>query len=185
MKLIAALLLALSSGVRAAAVEPTVRLERLPDAAYEVHGDFTVEATTATVWNVLTDYEGIPEFVSSMRSSLIRETREDGSLLVEQKSVVGMFFLKRTVTILLEVHREPASLRFEDIGRESFWRYEGGWEAEETARGVRVSYHLIAQPDFVAPSMLMSRAMKRGARDMLGQVRSEMVRRSVPGRTRP
>lgn len=180
MKLIVGILLAFGWGSAGAAWAQTeVRLKRLPRAAYEVAGGFTVDASSTAVWSVLTDYEGIPSFVSSIRTSRIRETREDGSLLVEQKAVGGMFFLSRTAAILLEVRREPGSLRFEDIGRESFWRYEGGWDAEEAPDGVRVSYHLIAQPDFVAPSLLMSRAMKRGARELLEQVRAEIVRRSV------
>ena len=186
MNRLAAVLFILGFGaVQASATATEVKLERLPSSAYEVRGAFTVAASTAEVWNVLTDYEGIPAFVSSMRFSRVRETRADGTLLVEQKAVGGMFFLRRTVTILLEVRREPASLSFEDIGRESFWRYEGNWDTQETPEGVRVSYHLIAQPDFIAPSMVMSRVMKRGARDLLDQVRVEIVRRSNADRRRP
>lgn len=169
--------IAAASGARASKAE--VRVERLPGAAYEVRGGFTVDASTAAVWDVLTDFDGIASFVSTMRSSRVRETREDGSLLVEQKARGGMFFTSRTVTILLEVRRETESLRFEDVGRESFRRYEGGWNTEESPEGVRVSYRLVAQPDFIAPTPIMSRAMKRGARDLLDQVRVEIVRRST------
>ena len=179
MRLITAVLLVLVGGAaRAAAAETEVRVSRLPGKTYEVHGAFEVAASSSAVLDVLTDYEGIPAFVSSMKESRVRETRADGSILVEQKATVGVFLLKRTVTILLEVRRGPQSLRFEDVGRESFWRYEGGWRTEETADGMKVTYHLIAQPDFVAPSMVMSRAMKRGARDLLNEVRAEIVRRS-------
>ncbi|MBI3289346.1 MAG: SRPBCC family protein [Elusimicrobia bacterium] len=182
MRIIAAAVFAFGwSAADLASAQTDVALKRLPDAAYEVDGEFTVDASSAAVWGVLTDYEGIPSFVASMRSSRVRETREDGSLLVEQKAVGGMFFLTRTVTILLEVRQEPELLRFEDIGRESFWRYEGSWSTERAPEGVRVSYHLIAQPDFVAPAVLMSRAMRRGARDLLEQVRVEIVRRSNAG----
>jgi hypothetical protein len=37
---------------------------------------------------------------------------------------------------------------------------------------------LIAQPDFPAPSMLMKTVMKRGARQLLEQVRGEIKRRA-------
>jgi hypothetical protein len=180
MKRIAAALLALVSGAaRVFAAPAEVGLKRLPGAAYELHGEFTVAASTAVIWGVLTDYEGIPSYVSSMRSSRVLETRADGSLLVEQKAVGGMFFLKRTVTILLEVRRGEGSLEFEDVGREDFWRYEGGWTTKPAATGVLVSYSLIAQPDFAAPTMIMSRVMKRGARDLLDEVRAEILRREA------
>lgn len=155
----------------------TVSLKRLPSAAYELHGAFEVAASSSAVWAVLTDYEGLPSFVSSMRSSKVREALPDGSLVVEQKAVGGMFFLTRTVTILLVVRREEQVLSFEDIGRESFWRYEGAWSTQETPAGTRVRYHLVAQPDFIAPSMIMGRAMKHGARELLDQVRGEIERR--------
>ncbi len=178
MKRLAAIVLLLGLATPPAAAQARVSLNRLPDKTYELHGEFEVSSSSGEVWSVLTDYECLPGFVSSMRSSRVRETREDGSLLVEQKAVGGAFFLTRTVTILLEVRREPDSLAFEDVGRENFWRYEGGWTTQETEAGVKVSYHLIAQPDFVVPSLVMGRVMKRGARDLLNEVRAEIVRRS-------
>jgi carbon monoxide dehydrogenase subunit G len=178
MKLIAAVVL-LAFAPAAVSANTEIRIKRLPSAAYELHGEFTVDASTGAVWDVLTDYEGIPSYVSSMRSSRVLETRADGTLLVEQKAVGGMYFLRRSVTILLEVRRGEGSLQFEDVGREDFWRYEGGWTAEPAASGAHVSYRLIAQPDFAAPSMIMSRVMKRGARELLDQVRAEILRREA------
>jgi len=159
-----------------------VRLKRLPGAAYEVWGRFTVDASTATVWSVLTDYEGIPAFVSAMKSSRVREARADGALLVEQKAVGGMFGLERVATLLLEVRREKESLLFEDVGRESFWRYEGEWRVQATARGSTATYRLVAQPDFIVPPFVLGRVLRRGARELLDDVRAEIVRRSIQER---
>lgn len=177
MRLFAAVALLLALAAPSAADETRVSLSRLPGKAYELHGEFDVPASSGAVWGVLTDYEAIPGFVASMRSSRVRETRADGSMLVEQKASGGMFFLTRTVTILLEVRRGEDSLEFEDVGRESFWRYEGAWRARPGPEGTKVSYRLLAQPDFVAPPLVMSRVMRRGARELLDAVRAEIVRR--------
>lgn len=184
MRLFAAAALLLALGAPCAAGETRVTLSRLPGKAYELRGEFSVPASSQQVWSVLTDYEGIPAFVSSMRSSRVRESRPDGSVLVEQKASGGMFFITRTVSILLEVRREDESLKFEDVGRESFWRYEGAWSARPCPGGTMVSYRLLAQPDFMAPSLVMSRAMRHGARELLGEVRTEIVRRSNDERRR-
>jgi hypothetical protein len=174
----AAILAALIGAVSCVfAAETEVRLTRRPYKTYEISGLFTVDASTTIVWGVLTDYAHIPSFVSSMRSSRVSETRPDGSLLVDQKAVGDMFFLSRTMHILLEVRRSSDSLHFTDIGREDFRAYDGDWEARRTAEGVSVSYDLRARPKFFAPSFLMGRAMKRGARNLLDQVRAEIVRR--------
>jgi uncharacterized protein YndB with AHSA1/START domain len=160
--------------------ETNVVLTRHPDKTYEVSGYFTVDASTAAVWDVLTDYEHIPSFVPSMRSSRVRETRGDGSLLVEQNAVGGMFFLTKKVRIMLEVRRGPERLRFTDVGREDFRSYDGDWEVRRLTEGSSVAYHLLVEPNFLAPSFFMGRAMKRGARDLLDQVRAEIVRRERP-----
>jgi carbon monoxide dehydrogenase subunit G len=178
----AALVALIFSATGAFAAETEIRLMRRPDKTYEVSGQFTVAASTAVVWDVLTDYENIPAFVSSMRSSRVRETRGDGSIVVEQRAVGDMFFLSKTMRILLEVRRGPEQLQFTDIGRQDFRIYDGDWEARQTAEGVGVAYHLLVQPHFPAPSFVMNRVMKGGARKLLEQVRAEMVRRELARR---
>ena len=163
------------------AAETEIRLTRHPDRTYEVAGLFTVDASTTAVWSVLTDYDRIPAFVSSMRSSRVRETRADGSLLVEQKAIGRMFFLSKAMRVLLEVRRGPERLRFTDIGREDFRVYDGDWEVRPITAGAGVTYHLLVEPGFAAPSFILSRAMKRGARDLLDQVRAEILRRERTG----
>lgn len=169
----------LGAAAVARAAEPEILLTRHPDKTYEVTGLFTVDASTTVVWDVLSDYDHIPSFVSSMRSSRIRETRGDGTVLVEQKAVGDMFFLTKTMRILLEVRRTPGRIDFTDVAGGDFTRYDGDWEARRTPEGVGVSYHLLARPDFSAPSFLMGRAMKRGARRLLDQVRAEIIRREL------
>jgi hypothetical protein len=158
-----------------------VELVRRPDRAYEVDGRFLVDASTAVVWDVLTDYEDIPSFVKSMRSSRIRETHADGSVLLEQIAVGDMFFLTKTMRVLLEVRRGSQSLKFTDVGRDDFWIYDGSWNARRAdgGGGVQVEYHLLVQPDFMAPSFFVRRAMRKGVSQLLEQVQAEMVRRNA------
>ena len=183
---ISAAILAALIGLAAAAfaAETEVRLERHPDATYEITGLFTVDASTTVVWGVLTDYERIPAFVSSMRSSRVREARADGTLVVEQRAVGGMFFLSKTLRTRLEVRRSPERLRFTDVGHEDFRSYDGDWEVRPITAGAGVTYHLLVEPGFGAPSFIMNRAMKRDARKLLDEVRAEIVRRELGGRPR-
>lgn len=174
------LLMAASCAAGAHAVDPDgieVGLTQRPDDAYEVEGTFAVDASSASVLDVLGDYERIPEFVPSMRLSHVRETRPDGVVVVEQEAVGRMFFLHRTVHVLLEIRRTPAGLSFNDSAHKDFWIYNGDWEAVPAAGGTRVGYRLLAQPDFPAPSFMLKGAMRRGARDLLAQVRAEILRR--------
>ena len=178
-RLLLAALAAALLGRWARACETEVSLTRGADKAYEVSGLFTVSASTDVVWGVLTDYEEIPSFVSSMRSSRVQETRPDGTSLVAQKAVGDMFFLSKTMRILLEVRRTPEVLRFVDVGHEDFRSYEGNWEARPTAEGSGVAYHLRAQPGFAAPSFFLVCVLCFGVCLLIDQVRAEIVRREL------
>jgi len=155
-----------------------VRLRRDPDGAYEVQGQFVVLASTGAVWSVLSDYEGIPTFVSSMRSSRVTGSRNDGVTLVEQVAVGGVFFVSKSARVTLEVRRKPERMDFSDVALADFRAYDGSWETQEAAGGSLVSYHLRAAPRFPAPGFLMRGIMRRGARDLLEQVRAEILRRA-------
>ena len=175
--ILAATLLAAASGVSAG--ETAVSLTRLPETTYEVNGQFAVAASTEVVWEVLTDYENIPTFVRSMRSSRVRAARGDGSLVVEQQAIGGLFFLSKTMRVLLEVHRGADGLRFTDSGRADFRIYTGDWDVRPTMAGAVVAYRLRAQPKFYVPAFILSRAMRRGAVELLDQVRAEIIRREL------
>ncbi len=173
-----ALIAALACAARAAS-GVDVRVDRRPDDAFAVEGGFDVGASSAAVWGVIADYERIPDFVPSMKTSRVRETRADGTVLVEQEAVGGMFFVSKRVHVLLEVERTPEGLRFDDVAHSDFWIYAGGWDVRPEPGGTRVEYRLLAQPDFPAPGFLLRSAMRRGARDLLDEVRSEILRRSA------
>lgn len=158
-----------------------VRLRKVPHDGYEVQGLFSVQASSTAVWDVLADYENIPSFVSSMRLSRVKERHEDGTLILEQHAVGGLFFISKTVRVLLEVRRSPERMDFLDVRREDFRAYEGSWSTQETTDGTMVNYHLQVSPRFPAPGFLLKGVMKRGARGLLGQVRMEILRRSSLG----
>lgn len=177
----AALLVALSrvaSAARAPYDKIDVRVERRAGKAYEVQGLFFVPASSGVVWSVLGDYERIPEFVSSMRESRVVETRADGTLLVAQQAVGGTFLLTKKVHVLLEVSRASDRIVFVDRARKDFDEYDGRWQTQESPGGTLVLYNLRARPSFPAPAFLMRGAMRRGARELLDQVRGEILRRA-------
>lgn len=155
-----------------------VRLRRNDDKTYEVHGMFEVAASSPVVWSVLADYEGIPGFVYSMKRSAVRERRPDGTVVLDQEAVGGLFLLSRKVRIVLEVRRAPERMDFLDVGGEDFLSYAGSWQTQASGTGTLVSYDLRADPRFPAPGFVMKGVMRRGALNLLEQVRDEIVRRA-------
>ena len=114
-----------------------------------------------------------------MRRSQVVASRVDGTVVVEQEAVGGALIFSRTVNVVLEIRREPGRLTFNDVGREDFWGYSGSWTVTPTEDGSLVVYRLNALPDFFVPSLLMKSGMKKGARELLEQVREEIVKRGA------
>ena len=144
------------------------------DGALRLLGRFTTPASAVVAWSVLTDYDHIQDFVSSMRSSRVK-CRGDGYLLVEQESTGRALFLTRTLHLLLKVREEPRrSIAFEDVSRASFEHYQGSWSLEEVPGGVEVTYRLTVKGGSMAPGFVLRGASRKMVAELLDQVRTRM-----------
>src|SRR5688500_14248021 len=84
---------------------------------YRVEGGFEVEASSAAAWAVLTDYDRIDEFVSSLRESRLVE-RSSGAAVVDQEALAGFLVFGREVRVRLRVEeRAGEHILFEDTLR--------------------------------------------------------------------
>jgi Polyketide cyclase / dehydrase and lipid transport len=155
----------------------------LGDSTIQLEGRFMTAASSATAWSVLTDYDHIPAFVSSMRSSRVK-ARGDGYLLVEQESVARMLWFQRKLNVVLKVHEEPPRhIAFDDVSKASFERYEGSWTLQDTPAGREVIYRLTVKGGLIG---LVARSHSQNmVRELLEQVRAEIGRREATSRGNP
>jgi carbon monoxide dehydrogenase subunit G len=174
----AAALAALILGAAATtAGEVTLTVEHR-EGAYEVRGRFETAAHLDVVWDVLTDYAGIPRFVRSMRESVVEE-RKGARLRVRQEAVVGVFPLKRRARLVLDVQeRTPERIEFRELSGHDFRFYRGAWDLAGDSTGTRVAYSLEADPTGLVPGWLGRNMMRRSAEELLEQVRDEIERRA-------
>lgn len=172
---------AADSGIR-------VRVQRSAQ-GLEVEGHCLVRAPAAVAWEVLTDYDGIARFVSSMRESRVT-SRADHHLLVEQVGVSRLFLFTRSFRATLFVEEVPPdTIRFEDVLGKDFDRYRGEWALVPGDDQVELVYRLAARPHTSVPDRFVRGLFGRTARDLLAQVRAEIERRAVttasPATARP
>ena len=152
---------------------------------YRLEGSFLVQATRDTAWQVLTDYNGISRYVSSLKLSRVLG-RRDGKVLLEQEAIGGVFVFSRNIRVLLEVSEEPPHIiSFEDISQQDFKTYAGSWRIEPEMGGVKVTYLLDAQRNFLAPGFVAKRVFQKNVEKLLAEVRAEILRRSsaIPKKT--
>jgi carbon monoxide dehydrogenase subunit G len=161
----------------AAAEPPAVSVVGREGGSYRVTGSFRAEIRKDVAWAVLTDYDNLPTFVSSMRSSSASRN-ESGRLLVTQQAVGRAGPFSRSLHVVLEVTEdEPARIAFHDVGGASFRSYAGRWAIDEDGDAVLVTYLLDAQPRS-APPLFGRSILASNARGLLEQVRVEMLRRN-------
>lgn len=145
---------------------------------FEVEGRCVVRAPVAVAWEVLTDYDGIDGFVSSMRESRV-SGRGDRHVLVEQVAIGRLFIFSRRFRATLFVEETPQTrIRFEDVLGRDFQSYHGEWRIEERADSVEISYQLAARPSFSVPDFVARGLFKRTASELLSQVKAEIERRA-------
>jgi hypothetical protein len=175
-----ALSLALAVAVvqRAAEADPVdVAIRESEQGTYVVEGGFTVDAARPVVWAVLTDYEGIHDFVSSIRRSVVTERHPDHLLLL-QEGVGRIFVFSKSIHVLLEVREDPErTIAFRDVCGKSFESYAGKWRIEDGDQGLRVSYTLRAKPAFRQPGFVTRKSMRDNVRRLLEEVRLEIESR--------
>jgi carbon monoxide dehydrogenase subunit G len=157
----------------------SVDVARGADKAYVVDATFDVNVPAAVAWDVLTDYEGIGRFVSSIRQSTILK-RETGRVILEQHGVGRAWIVPLPMHVVLDVReQDQRMLVFRDVCGKSFTTYEGTWEIAETDGGTRVIYRLKADPNGGQPAMLARPAIRGSVRKLLAEVRAEILLRAA------
>lgn len=179
-RLVVALLISAAAALPAAAERPAhVELSR-EGHVFRLQAAFEVKADTSVAWQVLTDYDGMTRFVSSLRKSRVVRREADGPV-IEQEGAVRVLIVSRRIPMTLKVvERAPTEIRFTDVGDSAFEEYAGSWTIAESSGISRVSYQLFAEmkPSLV-PRGVARRVLEKSVADQLRQVQREMERRAA------
>lgn len=148
------------------------------DGSCRVRASFMAPVSRDVAWSVLADYDSIGRFVSSVRTSRM-ERQPDGRMLLRQDAVGSVFMFKQRIQVLLEIEEEPGSrIRFHDVLGKDFRSYVGEWRIAADSLGTRVVYEIEAQPKGAVARALCRGPLRNAARDLLTEVRVEMIRRA-------
>ncbi len=144
---------------------------------YQIEGILKVTATSRVAWEVLTDYDNMSTFLSSMTHSKIRK-REGHTLLLEQSAVGGVLVFKKKMLVLLKVKEIPLKeIDFEDISHQDFEFYEGSWQLEQNPEALIIRYEVTAKPQSSTPRLFTRGAFLKTARKLLKEVRTEILKK--------
>jgi hypothetical protein len=156
---------------------------------YEAEARVDVAADPATVWETITDYDGLHEFMPGIQSSRVleRSGAEGGSeqLVVEQHGEFRFLLFKQLLTVRLEIAHEARriaharAVRF-DLGLlkgRALDTFEGRYELQQQGKSVRLRYQALIVSRFPPPPGIGTAAVRQNLQAQLAAVAGEITRR--------
>jgi hypothetical protein len=147
---------------------------------YRFTGDFSVNADPAVVWDVLTDYGHIQDYVADFHGNILQ--RDFHRVLVEQSIGEGFLFIRFDVHALAEIHEQPyESIFSEDIGRKEFARFQEVWslQPDPSGNGTRVVCMMDIVRNQHTPWYITPDILRQGLPNYLKQYKYEVERRKA------
>ena len=152
--------------------ETLVNVSYLENDVIDASGAVFIAAKPETIWNILVDYNHLSEKIPKVVESRLIEDK-GSEKIISQTGKSGIFFIERSVHIVLKVKEDfLRKLSFEIIEGE-FKVYRGQWnfEPSEKDEGTFLSWQARLKPDFFAPPFLVSFVQHQDLPTMLQAIR--------------
>jgi len=138
----------------------------------------TIDATPQETWNVLTDYEHMPLFLSNLKSSKVLE--KNGSIwTVGQTGKTTIAGFSFSFEAIREVELKPyESLRSHLISG-TLKKHEGYTQLIPSGGGTRIVYHSTSISNIWVPSSLGTSIVEDEVRKQYKEIEAEILRRKA------
>ena len=146
--------------------------------AVQVQAHAVIAAPIAVVWQVLTDYERLPDFIPGIVKSVIRD-RKGNRLLLEQSGEARFFIFSFPIEVTLEVTESPPQWIASRAVGGNVRRMTGRYElTEESAQRVVLRYTGLIEPDFRLPPLVGVAALRSTVAEQFTAMVAEIERRA-------
>jgi ribosome-associated toxin RatA of RatAB toxin-antitoxin module len=139
-------------------------------------GELAVPVSAATAWEVLTDYERVPEFVPGMRISRVLEQTGD-ICMVEQQGEIMANNLRMFFQGVLKIIRESPDRLSVQFVSGTFRNMQGHWTVSGKNSHVKLGYQLELETGTPYPSPIMVAMLQQQVTLWVGSLAAEMERR--------
>ncbi len=176
------LLLALAAGMAWAATppagsEPVVSVE-IKDGVVRTRAEVLIPASAQEVWDVLTDFENLPRYISNIAASKVL-ARNGNVVRVSQAGKAGFGPFTFEFQSVREMTLFPFE-RFESRMIEgNMKRFSGTTRLEADAGATRIRYVAEAEPDTVLPLGLARSTIESETREHYAEMTREVLRRKA------
>jgi ribosome-associated toxin RatA of RatAB toxin-antitoxin module len=148
--------------------------------AVQVRAHATIKAPLAVIWNTLTDYDHLAEFVPGMVKSKLIE-RKDKTSIVEQSGYAHLWFFRFPINVTVEATEHSTSMMTVHLIKGNLKRLEGSYELEKT--GDADTYHLrwtgTIEPASNVPTAIAAALMRKNISEQFRGMVDEIERRAA------
>lgn len=138
-----------------------VQTEKLDGRQRQITATIQIPHAVEQVWSVLTDYEGLADFIPSLQESRRISHPEDG-IRIEQIGSESLLKLKFCARVVLDmVEQFPHRLSFEMVEGD-FKQFSGEWQLQPCDVGTALTYTVIVWPSRLMPVGMIERRLGKG-----------------------
>lgn len=144
-----------------------------------------MQVDSRSVWQVISDYDHLSEFIPGMHSSHIVQ-RDGDKLLVQQTGEFGFLFFQQLVEVNLAVVESPPQRIVARAVGGNLREMEGRYELETLSTGaVRLSYYGRLVPAFPVPPVIGKMVVRSVLARQFTAMVKEILRRDALARGAP
>lgn len=157
--LVLGLLIAWSWTVSAAKTPVEVTVKRLGVNRVKVEGHVVVAQPVDRVWQVLTDYDHLAQFIPGLVES--RTLAVGPPRLLRQRGSTRWWVFGRTMEVTFQVTEHPQQTITFTAVEGDFFEHQGTWRLEPHGDQVRIAYEAVVRPKFFLPPFLGASLLRR------------------------
>jgi ribosome-associated toxin RatA of RatAB toxin-antitoxin module len=173
-----ALLVAAHAVPGLAAEDVLVEAERAGEGV-EVRARALIAAPQPLIWEVLTNYDRLANFIPGITKSVVR-SRRGGSVIVDQSGEAGFLVFSFPINVRLEVTEGAQDWVASRAVSGNLRRMNGRYDLQPDARGgVLLRYSGVIEPDFELPPLIGTAALRSMVEQQFMAMVAEIERRAA------
>lgn len=111
-----------------------------------------------TVWQILTDYESLPEFIPNLEKSELLDY-SDGKARLEQVGKQNLFKMNFSARVVLDLTETPTERIDFEMVEGDFKAFSGYWFLQPSSDGTQLSYSVFVWPPRTMPVTFIQRRL--------------------------
>jgi ribosome-associated toxin RatA of RatAB toxin-antitoxin module len=148
------------------------------DEAVQVSAHAVVRAPIELIWQTLTDYDHLPQFIPGLDSSRV-VSRQGAQLIVEQKGVARWWFFSYPIRVTVASTERPYESIDVHLLQGNLRRLDGRYRIEARPDGsTELTWQGLIEPDTPLPAFIRAAVLRRSISEQFAGMVKEIERRA-------